>query len=85
MKLTGHKTLSMFNRYNTVDQEDAMEAMKRLDLFLAEQKSFKSSDHVQTGTDEAKKKGSEEPSNILKSLVPRAGLEPARWGATEGF
>jgi hypothetical protein len=37
----------MFNRYNTVDQEDAMEAMKRLDLFLAEQKSFKSSDHVQ--------------------------------------
>ena len=85
MKLTGHKTLSMFNRYNTVDQEDAMEAMKRLDLFLAEQKSFKNSDHVQTGTNEAKKKGSEEPSNILKSLVPRAGVEPARWGTTEGF
>jgi len=34
-----------------------MEAMKRLDLFLAEQKSFKNSDHVQTGTNEAKKEG----------------------------
>jgi len=52
MKLTGHKTLSMFNRYNTVDQEDAMDAMKKLNLFLSEQKSFKSSDHVQTDTDE---------------------------------
>jgi integrase len=49
MKLTGHKTLSMFNRYNTVDQEDATDAMKRLNLFLSEQKSFKSSDDVQTG------------------------------------
>jgi hypothetical protein len=49
MKLTGHKTLSMFNRYNTVDQEDATNAMKRLNLFLSEQKSFKSSDDVQTG------------------------------------
>jgi len=36
MKLTGHKTLSMFNRYNTVDQEDATNAMKRLNLFLSE-------------------------------------------------
>ncbi len=49
MKLTGHKTLSMFNRYNTVDQEDAMGAMKRLDLFLSSQKSLESSDQVQTG------------------------------------
>jgi integrase len=49
MKLTGHKTLSMFNRYNTVDQEDAADAMKRLNFFLSEQKSFKSSDDVQTG------------------------------------
>jgi hypothetical protein len=23
--------------------------------------------------------------NLLILLVPRAGLEPARWGATEGF
>lgn len=49
MKLTGHKTLSMFNRYNTVDQEDAVGAMKRLDLFLSAQKTLESSDDVQTG------------------------------------
>jgi hypothetical protein len=49
MKLTGHKTPSMFNRYNMVDHEDATNAMKRLNLFLSEQKSFISSDDVQTG------------------------------------
>jgi hypothetical protein len=31
MKLTGHKTLSMFTRYNTVDLADDKEAMQRLD------------------------------------------------------
>jgi integrase len=50
MKLTGHKTLSMFTRYNTVDQEDAVGAMKRLDLFLSAQKSSESSDDVQTSS-----------------------------------
>ena len=34
MKLTGHKTLSMFTRYNTVDQADAEEAMRRLESFF---------------------------------------------------
>jgi len=50
MKLTGHKTLSMFNRYNTVDQEDAVDAMKRLDQFLSSQKSLESSNQFQTGS-----------------------------------
>jgi len=48
MKLTGHKALSMFNRYNTVDQDDAMEAMRKLDLLLMEQKVQESSDIVHT-------------------------------------
>ncbi len=34
MKLTGHKTLAMFSRYNTVDSEDARLAMERLCRFL---------------------------------------------------
>lgn len=34
MKITGHKTMSMFERYNTVDRDDAHEAIKRLDDFL---------------------------------------------------
>jgi len=50
MKLTGHKTLATFTRYNTVDQADAVDAMKRLDSFLSAQKSLESSDDVQTGT-----------------------------------
>lgn len=36
MKITGHKTMSMFERYNTVDGEDARAALKRLDEFLAQ-------------------------------------------------
>jgi hypothetical protein len=46
MKLMGHETPSVFNRYNTVDQEDAIGAMNRLNLFLPEQKSFESSSLV---------------------------------------
>ena len=34
MKITGHKTLSMFERYNTIDGDDAREAIKRLGDFL---------------------------------------------------
>ena len=30
MKITGHKTMSMFERYNTVDGNDAVEACRRL-------------------------------------------------------
>jgi len=48
MKLTGHKTLGMFTRYNTVDQQDAIMAIAMLDSYLAEQNVAKSSDNVQT-------------------------------------
>ena len=34
MKITGHKTMSMFERYNTIDSDDALDAMKRYDGFL---------------------------------------------------
>jgi len=50
MKLTGHKTQAMFNRYNTVDKDDAVMAMEKLDAFLAAQKPAESSDNVQTGS-----------------------------------
>ena len=60
MKLTGHKTLSMFNRYNTVDQDDALEAMRKLDLLLVQQKSDESSDIVQTSLPLQKNRDSEE-------------------------
>jgi hypothetical protein len=34
MKLTGHKTTCIFDRYNTIDQDDAEEAVKRLDEYI---------------------------------------------------
>jgi len=39
MKITGHKTLSMFERYNTIDRDDAYEAIKRPDDFLTKPSS----------------------------------------------
>ena len=55
MKLTGHKTLAMFNRYNTVDQDDARQAMGRLNSFLSEQNREENTDHLQTVSFSAKK------------------------------
>jgi hypothetical protein len=83
MKLTCHKSPSMFNRYNTVNQEDTIDVMKRLNLFLSEQRSSESSDNRKTGTPDKKIQGSKEPSNLLKSLVPgpdlnRHGVEAPR-------
>jgi hypothetical protein len=34
LKLTGHKTPSMFQRYNTVDLTDVKEAYQKLELLL---------------------------------------------------
>ena len=68
MKLTGHKTMAMFNRYNTVDKEDAQAAMRRLDGYLAAQNSLKSSDIVQTDQKSPQKEGLSESANPLKSL-----------------
>jgi len=46
MKITGHKTMSMFERYNTVDKDDAQEAIKRLDEFLTKPSSKKVSTSI---------------------------------------
>ena len=37
MHLTGHKTSAMFDRYNTIDEEDAKDALKKLNEFLGRQ------------------------------------------------
>ena len=39
MKITGHSTDAMFRRYNTVDQEDRTEAVRKFEGFLRDQKS----------------------------------------------
>jgi hypothetical protein len=35
MKITGHSTREMFDRYNTVDEEDARDAVGKLHYYLA--------------------------------------------------
>jgi integrase len=71
MKLTGHKTLSMFTRYNTVDQADAKEAMRRLDSYFEGTNEPTAAIVLQ-----AEKKGQEKSPNPLNLLAPRVGLEP---------
>ena len=39
MKITGHKTISMFETYNTGDMDDAYEAIRRLDDYLTKPSS----------------------------------------------
>ena len=34
MKITGHSTREMFDRYNTVDEDDTRKAVKKLEGFL---------------------------------------------------
>ncbi len=34
MKITGHSTREMFDRYNTVDKKDGIDAVEKMELFL---------------------------------------------------
>jgi len=72
MKLTGHKTLAMFTRYNTVDEADAREALELMEGY------FGSPDRGTTvNLLQARKRGQKKSPNPLNLLAPRAGLEPA--------
>ncbi len=66
MKLTGHKTLSMFTRYNTVDQADAKEAMEKLESYFARRDEPTAAIVLQ-----GQKRGQDESPNPLNLLAPR--------------
>ena len=71
MKLTGHKTLSMFTRFNTVDEADAKQALQLMEGYFEEGVRGTTAILLQ-----AQKKGWKKSPNPLKSLAPRVGLEP---------
>lgn len=49
MKITGHSSDSMFRRYNTVDEEDRTEAVRKFEGFLRNQKSNANQNANQVG------------------------------------
>ncbi|MBF0474534.1 MAG: site-specific integrase [Deltaproteobacteria bacterium] len=59
MKLTGHKTMAMFTRYNTIDQADAIEAAEKVQGFLtlSDKENLENfTDHLQTAKLRQKKR-----------------------------
>ncbi|MGA2518248.1 MAG: site-specific integrase [Thermodesulfobacteriota bacterium] len=60
MKLTGHKTLAMFTRYNTVDQADAKDAMEKLESYFG-----KAEEPTAAIVLQAQKRGQEQSPNPL--------------------
>jgi integrase len=67
MRMTGHRTLSMFVRYSTVEHEDARNAVEKFSEFLDRESKITS-----ISTSQEKQGQATEP-NPSKSLTPRRG------------
>lgn len=45
MKMTGHKTAAMFQRYNSVDLQDAQDAYQKLQEYLTQERNRRELKH----------------------------------------
>jgi len=76
MAASGHETISIFKRYNLVDESEVKTLIEDsgMDTYM---------DTRALGSQILK--GRAMMLNPLIRLVPSAGLEPAQWSPTEGF
>jgi integrase len=87
MSITGHKTESVYRRYDIVSTRDLKQAANRMEGYLSEQRTRqpetpeeKSSEQMGTILGTVAQNGTENSTfpqcKLLKDLVSRAGLEP---------
>ncbi|MBU1742069.1 MAG: site-specific integrase, partial [Proteobacteria bacterium] len=76
MMISGHKTRSVFERYNIVSGDDLKRASALIETYFQDQTATVSS----TVGEKSKKKGQAKEPNPLKSLVSRQGIEPRTYG-----
>ncbi len=85
MRISGHRTISMFNRYDITSDEDRREALKRTQSYVAALPIERTVVAIGTGAIENRdktrtKRAGGRPRRAANPLIfqaPRAGLEPA--------